>query len=116
MGLFDKFKKKESSPWDRAYKANPQFYAKDNGTPFGAFALREGTDTILPKVLNYAVDGKAISDYRLMLVSTTKDNVLGDCEYFEALKRLESYVIDSNDHEVLVRGLSLEELETIVGR
>ena len=40
MGLLDKFKKKESSPWDRAYKTNPQLYAKDNGTPFGAFALR----------------------------------------------------------------------------
>lgn len=33
MGLFDKFKKKESSAWNNAYKANPQFYSKDTGCP-----------------------------------------------------------------------------------
>lgn len=115
MGLFDKIKKKEdSSGWDNAHKANPQFYAKDDGSPFGAFALTEGTETILPKAPNYAVSGNTITDYRLMLVSTTKDSVIGDCEYFEALGRIESYIIDSNDNSVLLRGLSLEELESIV--
>ena len=43
MGLFDKFKKNETDAWNNAYKANPQFYTKDDGSPFGAFALTEGT-------------------------------------------------------------------------
>ena len=111
MGLFDKFKKNETSVWDNAYKANPQFYAKDDGSPFGAFALTEGTETILPKKPNYAVDGNVISDYRLMLVSTTKDAVIGDIDYFVALSKLDNYKLDENDDSILLRGLSLEELE-----
>ena len=75
MGLFDKFKKETTGDrWNNAYIANPHFYAKPDGTPFGAFALTEGTDTVLPKAPKYAVDSKVITDYRLMLVSTTKDS------------------------------------------
>lgn len=114
MGLFDKFKKKEGNIWENAYKANPQFYAKKDGNPFGAFALTEGTETILPKVPNYAVDGNTITDYRLMLVSTTKDAVIGDLDYFLTLSKLDSYKIDENDDSILLRGLSLEELDGLI--
>ena len=113
MGLFDKFKKKEDSGWDNAYKANPQFYAKDDGKPFGAFALTEGAETILPKTPNYAVEGNTITEYRLMLVSTTKDAVIGDIDYSVALSKLENYKLDENDDSILLRGLSLEELESL---
>ena len=114
MGLFDKFKKKETNGWENAYKANPQFYAKDDGKPFGAFALTEGTETILPKSPNYAVDGNAITEYRLMLVSTTKDAVIGDVDYSVALSKLESYKLDENDNSILLRGLSLNEMEGLI--
>jgi len=114
MGLFDKFKKKETNGWENAYKANPQFYAKDDGNPFGAFALTEGTETILPKSPNYAVDGNAITEYRLMLVSTTKDAVIGDIDYSIALSKLDNYKLDEAADSILIRGLSLDELEDLV--
>ena len=114
MGLFDKFKKNENSVWDNAYKANPQFYTKDDGKPFGAFALTEGTETILPKSPNYAIDGNTITDYRLMLVSTTKDGVIGDLDYSVALSRLDNYKLDENSDSVLIRGLSFDELEGLI--
>ena len=114
MGLFDKFKKNETSVWDNAYKANPQFYAKDDGSPFGAFALTEGTETILPKAPRYAIEGKELSDYKLLLVSTTKDSILGECDYFEVLEKLEAFELDSNENNILVQGLSLSELEEIL--
>lgn len=114
MGLFDKFKKKENSSWDNAYKANPQFYTKDDGKPFGAFALTEGTETILQKSPNYAIDGNTITDYRLMLVSTTKDSIIGDIDYSTALSKLDSYKLDENDDSILIKGLSLEELEGLI--
>ena len=114
MGLFDKFKKKEDSGWDNAYKANPQFYAKDDGKPFGAFALTEGAETILPKAPNYAVEGNTITEYRLMLVSTTKDAVIGDLDYSVALSKLNNYKLDENDDSILIKGLSLEELEGLI--
>ena len=114
MGLFDKFKKKETNAWDNAYKAKPEFYAKDDGSPFGAFALTEGTETILPKTSNYAVEGNTITEYRLMLVSTTKDAVIGDMDYSIALSKLDNYKLDEAADSILIRGLSLDELEDLV--
>ena len=112
MGLFDRFKKKETaSAWDDAYKANPSFYSKPDGDPFCTFALTEGTDTVLPKAPHYAVEGK---EYKLMLVSTTKEGILGDCDYFKAIKRLETYKAAEDDDRLLIRGLSLKELEEIL--
>lgn len=65
MGLFDRLKgKKETADWSNAYVATPKFYGKQDGTPFGAIALTEGTETILPKSPQnqYAVNGKAVSE------------------------------------------------------
>ena len=115
MGLFDKFKKKESTAnWDEAYKANPSFYSKPDGSPFCAFALTEGTETILPIKPHYAVSGEEVKEYKLMLVSTTKEGILGDCDYFDAIKKLEAYKLDSDGESFLIRGLSLSELEGII--
>lgn len=116
MGLFSKLKK--DTPfvdWSKAYTATPKFYVKPDGSPFGAIAITEGTETILPKVPQneYAVDGNPVSDWRIILISTTKNCIVGDCDYFIALKRLEKYAFDSNTDTVLIRELTLEELESI---
>ena len=115
MGFFDKFKKNESGAnWNNAHKANAKFYKKPDGSPFCAFALTEGTETILPKAPRYAVDGKELSEYKLMLVSITKDSIIGDCDYFDAIKKLESFKLDSDNDNILVKGLSLSELEELL--
>ena len=37
MGLFSKFKKEKTAvDWSNAYTATPKFYAKPDGSPFGA--------------------------------------------------------------------------------
>lgn len=116
MGLFSKFKKDTPSvDWSKAYTATPKFYGKPDGSPFGAIAVTEGAETILPKVPQneYAVDGKQVSDWKMVLVSTTKDSIIGDCDYFRALKKLEKYALDSTPNTVLIKGLSLEELESV---
>ena len=116
MALFDKLKKKrETENWENAYVAVPQFYEKTDGTPFGAIALTEGTETVLPRSPQnrYQVDGKAVSEWKLVLVSTTKDAIIGDADYFAALKNLEKYVLGSKEDKVLVKGLSLSELECL---
>ncbi|WP_448754968.1 hypothetical protein [Agathobacter sp.] len=94
----------------------PKFYAKPDGSPFGAIALTEGTETILPKMPQneYAVDGKRVPDWKMVLVSTTKDSIIGDCDYQKALKKLEKHTLDSNENTILIKGLSLDELEAIV--
>ena len=51
MGLFSKFKKEKTAvDWSNAYTATPKFYAKPDGSPFGAIALTEGTETILARI------------------------------------------------------------------
>ena len=42
MGLFDKFKK-ETNNWNDAYKANPEFYSKDDESPFKLNMCYSGT-------------------------------------------------------------------------
>ena len=92
MSLFHKARaEKPPVDWSRAYFAAPKFYGKPDGAPFGAIALTEGTET----------------------VCTTKDCVIGDSDYFCALAKLKNYVQDTNDDAVLIRALSLEELEAI---
>ena len=118
MGLFDKLKgKKEIVDRSNAYVATPKFYGKPDGTPFGAIALTEGTETVLPKLPQneYRVDGKAVSEWKLVLISTTKDDIIGNVDYFTALKYVEKYSLDSKKESILVRGLTLSELESLRG-
>ena len=119
MSLFHKARaEKPPADWSRAYIAAPKFYGKPDGSPFGAIALTEGTETVLPKTpqKEYAVDGKPVADWKVVLVSTTKDCIIGDCDYFCALAKLKNYVQDVNDNAVLIRALSLKELEAITVR
>ena len=118
MGIFDKLKgKKESVDWSDAYNATPKFYGKPDGSPFGAIALTEGTKTALPKnpQLEYKVDGKSVAEWKLVLVSTSKETIIGDADYFVALKKVEQYSLDTNKNAILVKELSLAELESLRG-
>ena len=116
MSLFSKFKREKASvDWSRAHAAEPKLYSGPDGVPFGAMALTEGAETILPKAPQgeYAVDGKPVARWRMVAISTTKDAVLGDCEYSLALEKLAPYILADKDGSVLVKGLSLSQLETI---
>lgn len=114
MGIFNRLKKENTADvWRSAYVAKPHFYTKPDGVVFGAFALTEETATVFPKAPNYAISGKAITEYRLMIVSTSKHATMGDCDYFAALQKLEPYQTDSSAEAVLIRGLSFAELERI---
>ena len=116
MELFDKFKKKENNDWENAYVGNPNFYNGKDSKPFGAFALTEGTLTSFPKNprLLYKVDNIEVDEWKLMLVSTTNNVILGDIDYYDAIKKLMKYVIDENDNNILIKKLSLEELNEVL--
>ena len=116
MGLFDKFKKKENNDWKSAYVGKPNFYYGKDGKPFGVFALTEGSLTSFPKNprLFYKVDNTEVDEWKLMLVSTTNNGILGDIDYYDAIKKLMKYVIDENDNNILIKKLSLEELNEVL--
>lgn len=116
MGLFDKFMKKETVDWKNAYIGNPKFYKGKDGKPFGAFALTENTLTSLtknPRAL-YKIDDTEVDEWKLMLVSTTNHGVLGDIDYYKAINKLMKFVIDEKDNNILIRGLSLKELNEVL--
>ena len=116
MGLFNKLKKKENDEWENAYIGNPNFYKGKDGKPFGAFALTENTLTLLPKNPKtlYKIDDTEVDEWKLMLVSTTNNGVLGDMDYYEAINKLMKFVVDENDNNILIKGLSLEELNEVL--
>ena len=55
-----------------------------------------------------------VDEWKLMLVSTTNNVILGDIDYYDAIKKLMKYVIDENDNNILIKGLSLEELNEVL--
>ena len=116
MGLFEKFKKKENNDCKSAYVGKPNFYYGKDGKPFGAFALTEGNLTSFPKNprLFYKVDNTEVDEWKIMLVSTTNNRILGDIDYYDAIKKLMKYVIDENDNIILIKKLSLEELNDVL--
>lgn len=117
MGLFNKRKdKKENIEWSNAYNATPKFYGKPDGSTFGAFALTEGADTVLPKnpKEEYKIDGKIVDEWKIVFVSTSKTGVIGEADYFSVLKKIEKFVVDSNKSSILVKGLSVKELESLI--
>ena len=103
--------------WDWAYKANPKFFGSDSeeGT-FGAIALSEATRTVLPKDPQklFPYEGRTVSNWKTAYISLTKDEIIGDCDYYRTLSMIERYIIDSKDDYVLVRGLTLKELERLI--
>ena len=114
--FFNKFKKIDNNKWGEAYKASPNVYANKDGDRFGAIALTENTLTILPKDPKavYTVGGEKIDDWKLVLVSTTKDTVLGNIDYYVVLDKMKNYVVESNDESLLIPCFTVGQMENLL--
>ena len=49
----------------------------------------------------------------MVLVKLTDGEIIGDGDYFQTLSGIERYILDSNQDSILVRGLTLKELERL---
>ena len=116
MADYSKYQGNGIIDWSTAYVAVPRYYTKPDGNVLGAFALNEGVETILPIAphLNYRPDGAQVNDWRLLLYSRTKQDVLGDVDFYSAMQILTEYFLDGNDEKVLVRALTLTELDALL--
>ena len=112
MGLFNK--KKKIDVWDDAYKAKPHFYKQSDGSVFGAMSLTEGVKTMFLKQpqIHFEVEGQRISQWRIALISTTNDSMIGQMDYGTCLKKLQPYILAEDSNFILVRGLTLDELKS----
>ena len=102
--------------WEEAYTAAPKMFSMPDGRVFGGLAITEATRTVLPKdpKSKFASEGDDISDWRLVAVSITRNDALGDCDYYNAFAKLEPYIIDSKEDSILIRGLTVKELERLL--
>ncbi|MBP0971283.1 MAG: DUF4299 family protein [Oscillospiraceae bacterium] len=108
----------ENADWTTAFVADPHFYRRPDGTPFGVFAINEGIETILPKLpqARYQVNGKQVDEWRILLYSKTKGDVIGDTDFYAAMRKLVTggYILDDNGENVLVQALTLTELDALM--
>lgn len=113
MGLFNK--KKKIDVWDDAYKAKPHFYKQSDGSVFGAMSLAEGVKTMFLKQpqIHFEVEGQRISQWRIALIDTTNDSMIGQMDYGTCLKKLQPYILAEDSNFILVRGLTLDELKSL---
>lgn len=104
--------------WSQAYEANPHVFELDNGGLMVSFTFSETVDTILPVAPEtlYEIEGETISLWALTFVSLTKEENLGFLEYHKALKQLQPYIVETRGDHILVRGLSLAEMEHILAK
>ena len=114
MGLFDFLNK--SKPATNYYVANAQFYGEATGNIVGAFALTETTETALPldPRNSYTVQGRKVDNWKLNLVSITKDSVIGDLDYYAAIEKLKKYSTGEVNGCLITKGLTLEELYDVL--
>ena len=105
-----------AADWEEAYTAKAKMFSMPDGRVFGGFAITEATRTVLPKDPKSTIldDGNTVDDWKVVLVSLTNRDALGDCDYYKTLAKLESFVLDSNETSILIRGLSLKELEKLL--
>ena len=108
----------DNTDWTTAFVADPHFYRRPDGTPFGVFAINEGIETILPKLpqTRYQVNGKQVDEWRILLYSKTKGDVIGDTDFYAAMRGLVTggYILDDNGENVLVQALTLTELDALM--
>ncbi len=116
MNVFNRFFSQTPVDWSQAYPAKPQFYKKPDGAAFAAIALTEDTLTILPKKPEqlYRLNGQIVQVWKLVLVSTSTSDVIGQADYQKTLKRLKKHILDSNDSYVLIEPLSLLDLQKLL--
>ncbi|OEV49260.1 hypothetical protein AJY69_00005 [Campylobacter jejuni] len=101
--------------WKEAYEAMPKLYETPDGLIIN-FTLSEDTDTILFKKPweNFELDDEdKEAKWRLSFFSISKDEPLGYLEYKEALEKLQDFSLIQSEERILIRAMSLEELESL---
>ena len=113
MGADDSGDTEPEDMWSQAYEANPHAFELESGGVMVSFTLSETVDTILPVAPEtlYAMEGEDIALWVLTFFSLTKEENLGFLEYHKALRRLQPYISETRGSRILIRGLSLEEME-----
>lgn len=101
--------------WEKAYKAEIRFYIK-NGGILGAYALAEGTDTVLPCSPDFQIDGTPVKMLELCLITFDGGPQVGSVDYHTAIKVLKQNNPLEKEGHILVKGMTREQLIHLYNR
>lgn len=116
MGADNSTAAEPDDAWSQAYEATPHVFELENGGLMVSFTFSETVDTILPAAPEtlYEIEGETISLWALTFFSLTKEENLGFLEYHKALRRLRPYILETRGDYLLIRGLTLAEMECVL--
>ncbi len=114
MGKFDRRKEKQKkSEWITAVRGTSKVYAGRI-----MVGLASGERTILPKNpwKDYQTGENAPQECYMLLMRNDERGyyVIGHGNYDSTIKKLEEYILDSDETSILVRELTLEEVKSLV--
>ncbi|EFD8041618.1 hypothetical protein HG412_001884 [Campylobacter jejuni] len=97
--------------WEEAYEAMPKLYE----TPDGLIINFTLSEVLFKKPWeNFELDDEdKETKWRLSFFSISKDEPLGYLEYKEALEKLQDFSSIQSEERILIRAMSLEELESL---
>lgn len=90
----------------------PAFY--ENGSEIlGVFPIRDlNHKIVLPKYPErlYQVDGRQVTDFRILAITSDEESVIADLPFREGLERLASKVAKETDSQIIINSISNSEL------
>lgn len=108
----------ENADWTKAYVPVPRYYERPEGGVFGVLTINEGIETIMPKLPHkrYQAEGQPVTEWRILLYSKTRGDVIGDTDFYAAMRKLVmgKYIMDDNGENVLIKPLTLTELDALM--
>lgn len=118
MGTDNSDNTESNDMWSQAYEANPNVFELENGGLMVSFTFSETVDTILPVAPEtlYEMEGETVSLWALTFFSLTQEENLGFLEYHKALHRLQPYILETRGDYLLIRGLSLAEMQCVLSK
>lgn len=118
MGTDNSDNTESNDMWSQAYEANPNVFELENGGLMVSFTFSETVDTILPVAPEtlYEMEGETVSLWALTFFSLTQEENLGFLEYHKALQRLQPYILETRGDYLLIRGLSLAEMQCVLSK
>lgn len=93
----------------------PTFY--ENGSEIlGVFPIRDSDDKILlPKYPEnlYQVDGKQVTEFRILIVTSDEESVIADLPFREGLGQLSSKVAKETGSQIILNPISRLEIHQL---
>ncbi len=104
-----------SVEWGTAQVAEPVATQDSSHHTISAFRVVAGVPTILSldPAEDFELNTDIIQAWQIVFESSAGD-VLGEADYFRTLEILQPYILDQQNGSLLIRGLSVSEIEQIL--